>query len=129
MRNQCRDDGANFFLIAWNEDVAAGARMTTKTKKKFSNEIILTNTFVSIILRHDKTFVTGTIETSISIYTGPVGAVSIVYFTLIYVCFKSVDKKRQPESEREREKKRKSLIFLRKFSIHFPSLLQPLQAP
>lgn len=40
---------------------------------------------------------TRTKEASISIYTGPVRAVSIVYFTLIYVCCESVEGRKSAE--------------------------------
>jgi hypothetical protein len=68
---------------------------------------ILTNTFVSIIVRHDKTFVTGTIETSVSVLAGPVGAVAIVYFTLIYVCFEREARvTTEPRRKRARKEER-----------------------
>lgn len=46
---------------------------------------VLTNAFISIIFRQHKAFVTRTIEATISIYTGPIRTISIVYLTLIDV--------------------------------------------
>lgn len=82
--------------------------------KFFFGGDLLTNTFISIIFRRNKTFVTRTKEASISIYTGPVRAVAIVYFTLIYVCCESVEGRKSAENVKWKEKKQKGGI------INFP---------
>lgn len=81
--------------------------------------VVLTNAFISIIFRQDKVFVAGTMEATISIYTGPIWTISIVYFTLIDVFRKDAMLKRQTVREGNYEASVINFLIICCFFFHF----------
>lgn len=72
---------------------------------------VLTNAFISIIFRQHKAFVTGTIEATISIYTGPIWTISIVYLALIDVYDERKGKEKRKEMSEDENYKASVINF------------------